>query len=341
MKYYNPKSLLGVACGVLLASQAMGQGLHFSQYYNAPLLLNPANTALMPDADYRIGVNYRQQWAAIPVPYKTVSAYADFQALRNKNLTNWMGLGLAFWNDKAGNGELSLTRTEGFVAYHVQMGETSMFSVGASAAYVQRSVDFNKLTFDTQWDGFRFDETIPNGETGYIASTNFLDISAGVNYALFPNENMYLKIGIGMAHITRPKESFYGQENRLGIRPTGNIDLLLKLSTSVILNPSVYYTTQKSASELVYGTLFQVNLSSSNKAATQLILGGSHRWGEAVVGTIGMQYGNLRVMSSYDFTVSSLSPANKGRGAFELAIRYEGVYGEFSRSRQSYNCPRF
>jgi type IX secretion system PorP/SprF family membrane protein len=221
------------------------------------------------------------------------------------------------------------------------MGEYSMFSVGASAAYVQRSVDFNKLSFDEQWDGFRFDASIPNGESGYLANTSFLDISAGVNYALFPNENMYLKVGIGMAHITRPKESFYGQTNKLGIRPTANIDLLLKLSSSIILNPTLYYTTQKSASEFLYGTLFQVNLSNSDKAGTQLIVGGHHRWSEAVVGTIGMQFGNLRVMSSYDFTISSLSPANKGRGAFELALRYEGLYGEFSRTRQSYNCPRF
>src|SRR5688572_11237773 len=101
MNYNSVKCLLAGVFALFFSSQATGQGLHFSQYYNAPLLLNPANTALMPESDYRIGVNYRQQWAAIPVPYKTISAYADFQALRNKNLTNWMGLGLAFWNDKA------------------------------------------------------------------------------------------------------------------------------------------------------------------------------------------------------------------------------------------------
>ena len=341
MKNIKIKYLLAAVSSLLLNIQTSGQGLHFSQYYNAPLLLNPANTALMPESDYRVGVNYRQQWAAIPVPYKTTSIYADFQALRNKNLTNWLGLGVAFWSDKAGNGDLSLSRTEAFVAYHVQMGESSMFSVGASAAYVQRSVDFNKLSFDSQWDGFMFDSNIPNGESGYVAQTNFVDISAGVNYALFPNENMYLKIGIGMAHVTQPKESFYGQVNKLGMRPTANIDLLLKLSESVILNPSLYYTTQKSASEFLYGTLFQVNLSKSEKASTQLIVGGYHRLKEAVVGTMGVQYGHLRVMSSYDFTTSSISVANKGRGAFELALRYEGLYGEFSRSRQSYNCPRF
>ena len=340
MRSIRLKKIL-TAATLLLSGSAIGQGVHFSQYYNAPLLLNPANTALMPESDYRVGINYRQQWAAVPVPYKTTSVYADFQAMRNRNLTNWLGIGLAFWNDKAGNGDLALTRTEALIAYHVQMGETSMLSVGASAGYVQRSVDFNKLTYDMQWDGFRFDKGIPNGESGYVAKTNFLDVAAGINYALFPNENVYFKIGLGVAHITQPKESFYGQQNKLGIRPTLNMDLLLKLSSSVILNPSLYYTTQKSASELLYGTLFQVNVSGDNDVSTQIILGGYHRWNEAVVGTVGLQYGQFRLMSSYDFTISTLGPAVKGRGAFELAIRYQGLYGEFSRSRQSYNCPRF
>ncbi len=67
----------------------------------------------------------------IPVPYKTMSAFADFQALKNQNLTNWMGLGLAFFNDVAGDGELKLTKIQGSLAYHVEMGERNMiFKLG-------------------------------------------------------------------------------------------------------------------------------------------------------------------------------------------------------------------
>jgi len=336
---------LGFA-GCLFTVSAFAQGMHFSQYYNAPLLLNPANTALMPDNDFRVGVNYRNQWSSVPVPYRTYSVYADMQALRNRNTTNWLGLGFGFWSDKAGNGDLSLSRIELMLAYHVQMGYNAMISAGISAASAQRTVDFNKLTFDRQWDGFKFDPNLGNGESGYNARTSFFDVGAGVNLAYFPNENTYLKVGIGVAHITQPKETFYGQENKMGIRPTGNIDLMVKLSNNVILNPSAYYTTQKGAYELLYGTLFQVNVSGSNsgfqqQAAASLILGAYHRWNEAIVGTVGVEYGQLKLMTSYDFTISSLSSANKGRGAFEIAIVYQGVYGGLSRTRQTYNCPRF
>jgi type IX secretion system PorP/SprF family membrane protein len=337
-KFFKSLLLFGAA---LATVKSQGQGMHFSQYYNAPLLLNPANTALMPDNDYRIGFNYRNQWSSVPVPYRTFSAYGDLQLMRNRNQTNWMGVGLAFWNDKAGNGDLSLSRSEAFLAYHVQMGEQSMISVGASGAYVARSIDFNKLSFDKQWDGFEFDKTKANGESGYTSQTSFFDLSAGVNLAYFPNENVYLKVGLGVAHVTQPKESFYGQETKMGIRPTANVDLLVKLGPNVILNPSVYYTTQKAASELLYGTLFKVNVSGSDNSQTSLILGAFNRWNEAVIGVIGLEYNHFRLMSSYDFTISSLGSEIKGKGAFEIGIVYEGVYGSFSRQRQSYNCPRF
>lgn len=328
-----------VACTAL---QALAQGMHFSQYYNAPMLLNPANTALMPDNDYRVGINYRKQWATVPVPYRTYSAYADFQAMRNRNTTNWLGLGLAFFNDKVGNGDLTLSRTEAFVAYHLQLGYSSMISAGLSGGYSRRTVDFSKLTFDTQWDGFSFNTTLPNGENGNVGSTSFFDVGVGVNYAYFPNENVYIKVGAGVAHINQPKESFYSMVNKMGIRPTGNVDALFRINAGFIFNPSIYYTTQKGAYEMLYGSLFRFNVGGvEGRLANQLIIGAYHRWNESVIGALGFQWSAMKVMSSYDFTISKLGRYNNGNGAFELSFIYEGLYGDDSRVRQSYNCPRF
>ena len=47
---------------ILGVLSAAGQDLHFSQWFNAPLITNPANTGFIPDADYRLGANYRDQW---------------------------------------------------------------------------------------------------------------------------------------------------------------------------------------------------------------------------------------------------------------------------------------
>lgn len=331
------------AAGLFFASlPAMGQGMHFSQYYNAPMLLNPANTALMSESDYRVGANYRDQWAKIPVPYKTISGYGDFQLLRNQNMTNWLGIGLAFFNDKAGDGDLALTQTQLSVAYHVQMGEYSMLSAGIYGGYVERSVDFSKVTFDLQWDGFKFDRNIPNGEKASVIKTNFIDFGAGINYAMFPNENTYIKIGVAAAHVNAPKESFYNFDNKVGLRPTANIDGMFKLNGGAFtLNPSIYYTTQKGAYELLYGTLVLIYVGGEKQTTTNLVLGAFHRWDEAIVGAFGLQFGGLKVMSSFDFTMSKLSSTTKSNGAMEFGLIYQGMYGSGSGSRESMNCPRF
>lgn len=333
---------LGLLIGLLLVAgiaDVQGQGMHFSQYYNAPMLLNPANTALMSSSDFRLGANYRSQWASVPVPFNTISVFGDFQALRNQNLTNWMGLGAAMFSDKAGDGQLALTRYEGFLSYHVQTGNFSMLSVGFSGAYVQRSVDFSKLTFDSQWDGFKFDPSAANDETGWVAQTKYIDVSAGLNYAYYPSEFTYIKIGVGAAHVNQPKETFYSQDSKISIRPTANVDAIFITSETFTLNPSVYYTRQGSAQELMYGIQAKAFVNEDNLGnPTNVIFGVYHRYQDAVVPMLGFEWSGLRFVTSYDITLSKLSPDNKYSGAMEFALIYEGKY---TRDRDKMNCPRF
>src|SRR4026207_2151504 len=78
----------------MLPFGAMAQDLHFSQWFNSPLTTNPANTGFIPDADYRLGANYRNQWSTImAVPYKTMSIFGDAQLFRDKLENGWLGIG--------------------------------------------------------------------------------------------------------------------------------------------------------------------------------------------------------------------------------------------------------
>jgi type IX secretion system PorP/SprF family membrane protein len=330
-----------VGCCLIIQS-LYGQGLHFSQYGNTPLLQSPANTALMPEDDFRAGVNYRNQWATIPAPFNTISAFADFQVFRNQNINNWLGLGGAFFSDRAGNGDLSLTKFQLNAAYHLQLGENSMLSGGIGAAYVQRSVNFSNLTFDVQWDGFTFNRDRMNGESNAIGKTSYADFTLGLNYAYFPHEDLYVKFGVGMLHVSQPNESLLRSgDNKLGMRPTAMLDVLVKLNSGWIANPSAYYTRQRSAHQLVFGSQFTCNVSPSEQVPSLLIMGLYHRLGESVIPVFGFEWKKIRVVSSYDVTVSSLSKANGGNGAFELSIIYQGLYSFGSVNRNAFNCPRF
>jgi len=221
---------------------------------------------------------------------------------------------------------------------------------------VQRSLNFNKLTFDSQWVGqmdgnepVTFNINLDNHEQNGIAKLNYYDVAGGINYSSFPNEFTYIKIGIGMAHVLTPKETFYSSdtfhvaENKLGFRPIGNADVLMQVSQTLTINPSVYYTTQKNASELILGSLGMIYVGGDRDRgeATQLIFGAHYRWNESVIGSFGIDWGGLRFMMSYDYTVSSLSTDNKGNGAMEFALSYQGMYGSLGRGHRTINCPRF
>ena len=71
---------LAIAWALLVSVAAQGQDLHFSQFFNSPLTTNPANTGFIPDGDYRLGANFRNQWSSVmTLPYKTMSAFGDMQ----------------------------------------------------------------------------------------------------------------------------------------------------------------------------------------------------------------------------------------------------------------------
>src|SRR5881394_3118807 len=148
MKTSFYKSVLLAIVSLSLAPCAFTQDLHFSQFMNSPLLTNPANTGFIPAADYRLGMNYRNQWSSImTVPYKTMSAYGDIQVLRNRIETGWMGLGGVILHDVAGSGNLTSTKIYGSVAYHQMINAGSLLSAGFNIGWANKQINVTNLKF--------------------------------------------------------------------------------------------------------------------------------------------------------------------------------------------------
>lgn len=85
----------GVGLMLIISSiTSLTQDLHFSQFTNSPLLTNPANAGFIPDGDFRIGANYRNQWSSVTAfPYKTMSVFGDLQVMPDPDANGWIGLG--------------------------------------------------------------------------------------------------------------------------------------------------------------------------------------------------------------------------------------------------------
>lgn len=330
------------ALSAFSAVSCFAQGLHFSQYYNAPMLLNPANTGFIQSNDWRAGMNFRNQWATVPVPYSTFSTFADFSLMKDKWETSWLGTGLAVWRDVAGNGNLALTKAQANLAYHILISDRSSLSLGMGAAYNQRSVDISKLTFDVQWDEFNFNQNVSNQENFTRQKSTFLDLSAGMNYSFYNNDNFYIKISAGASHINQPIETFYGESNKRGLRPIGNLEIVYKASDRLMISPSVYYTRQKKASELVFGSLFNINTESGvSLLSNEIILGAFMRSKDAIIAAAGYKFKSSQFMFSYDHTISDMAQGNSGLGAFEISMIFQGNYRRGNDLSKTYGCPRF
>lgn len=337
--------LLFTALMMMCMGSAVAQSIHFTQYYNAPMLVNPANTALLSEDDFRLGLNYRNQWSALPVPYNTFSAFGDFKLggnNPNREKHNWLGLGGAFFSDKAGDGDLALSQIQGSLAYHLQLSQNFMVSLGGTAAYVQRSVNYDKLSFDAQWDGFGFNLHMPNGEKTGIAATHYTSVAAGINMAWFPIEAAYIKFGASMSNINEPTETFYSTgKNTIAMRPTLYLDGLFRTASALTINPSIYFTQQKGAYQLVGGSLFRVRLTDQNETPIQLILGIFDRWADAFIGVAGVEFNSIQFMANYDMTMSTLAPYNASYGALEFSLIYHRPYSRNSGVKSMLSCPRF
>jgi type IX secretion system PorP/SprF family membrane protein len=321
--------------------QLPAQDIHFSQYFSTPLTINPSYTGSFV-GDYRAGLNYRQQWGSVTVPYKSFDFYGDMSFNKNFIHRNYFSTGLYLISDRAGDGDLSVTKIMASASYHIAFDEekTNYLSFGLQAGFVQKSVDFSKFYFDNQWADAGFDLGLPSGENYEAQQTGYTDVNAGISYSYSGSDNIGLYAGIAVFHVFRPSDSFYGNtENRLGIRPALNAGASIRLSDQVYIYPSMIYMSQKKAHEFLAGGMlsYSLNTASSN----QLFAGLFARFGDAVIPTIGYQFERWRAVLNYDVNTSSLKAASGGKGAFELSIVYTGWYRKQRGNSIDVPCPRF
>ncbi len=338
------KSLMIAFATLSVTLPVMAQDLHFSQFMNSPLLTNPANTGFMPEGDYRLGVNYRNQWSSVmAIPYKTMSAYGDVQILQNENSDGWMGVGGVILRDVAGSGNLTSTRVYGSVAYHQTLNLGSLLSLGFNVGWANKQINVNNLKFPDQFDGKFFDNKLPTSVALTENNINYLDIQAGLNYAYFPNDATYFNAGFSSHHINRPRESFFsaqpGVDNRIPVRHTAFINGSFKLNDQWIINPNSYFSLQAKSHEWLIGANAHYNLSGDGE---NILIGGLYyRNGDAVIPMIGLGYKDFNFTFTYDATISSMRNYNNTRGAFEFSLTKIGVVDQYKGNRREAMCPTF
>ena len=300
------------------------QDIHFTQFNNSPLNLNPANAGVF-FGDYRINLTNRNQWRSVTAPYQTFSASFDSKLLLRKYKKDFLSGGIIFYRDKAGDAGFGTSQANIILSYTKGIDELSkqFLTFGIEGGLAQRSVDYSKLTFDNQFDGNMFNPNIVPGSQIDMNNFIFSDISAGLGYYYFINEGFNLNAGLAMFHINKPEQSFMKDFHaKLNPRYSAYFNLEKTVFDKIMLAPSVLYMQQGKYIELNFGTFVKFVKEKSIKNYTSFNIGVFTRRNDALNIIAGMDYRNYTVGLSYDINYSDLHKASYARGGYEISILY-------------------
>lgn len=315
-------------CVILLwgSLSLCAQDIHFTQFYNSPLTLNPALTGVSK-GDIRFTGIYRSQWNTANSPYRTINMAAEQKFYNVAHETWWLSGGLNLYNDRAGDGHLSTTHIAFIGSYTKMLEKESFLTLGFSAGLGQRQFDFNALTFDNQWNGSTFDPNRPVIETFDDTNILYPDFGVGFNFrGQKAKKRSKLDLGAGAYHFSRPNQAFDGSDKiQLPVRLSMYAMPVFQLSETGDLVGGATAQMQGGYFEGLAHAAYRYHLSTKKSKEIALQLGFGYRFnaiGDAFMPAAEVHYHEWMVGLSWDVNVSGFTEATNGNGGPELSVRY-------------------
>jgi type IX secretion system PorP/SprF family membrane protein len=315
---------------VFAATSAAAQDPQFSQFYAAPLYLNPALTGATGQA--RAGINYRNQWPALEANFTTMSVYGDYFIEDKKS-----GVGFLVSNDVEGLAGLRSLQIGAQYSYELEINKNLGFRPGFQVSMFQRDINFSKLTFGDQFDpatgqlnGQPTGEELNTGEKRF-----FVDLAAGG--VLFTRTAW---LGVAAHHLNRPNQSIVGEESTLPIKYSIHGGLKFKFkpglqgsgvymkNTERSISPAVQYRHQGQFDQMdvgLYATLEPMVLGVWYRGIPFKAVNGFIN-NESIVLLLGFtQLGAkdaINIGYSFDYTISRLGIGSGGAHEFSLSYTW-------------------
>jgi len=333
---------------LLGSSTLSAQDVQYSQFYSAPLYLNPALTGSTELT--RVGINYRNQWPGLNNSFNSYSAYIDHYIFDYNS-----GVGVIFNGSQESMANLSTVEVGLNYAYRLKISDKLYFRLGAQASYMVRDAFFSNLVFGSMIDIISggvvgdFRDLLQEAGVPIDSRHSFFDYAAG---GLFYNDKFWL--GGSVHHLTEPNISFIDVETSIlkrkfslqgGYKASlvpGGRDYLTNAFQERSISFAFNYKQQDPFNQLDLGTQLSLH---------PLVVGIWYRGmptknglpnNESIIGLVGVSLDSgLDLGYSYDFSISKLGQRNTG-GAHEISVRYNFFFGDpKSRNLRARTIPCF
>ncbi|GAC1418008.1 MAG: hypothetical protein NVS1B13_15560 [Flavisolibacter sp.] len=334
------KTLYHIIAFIFISSlETRAQDIHFSQFFEAPLIRNPSLAGIFT-GDVRVQAVYRDQWNSLTNAFKTTALNAEYKMPIGKG-NDYITPGIQILNDRAGTVSWVTTHLLAAINYHksLSVDRNRYLSLGFMGGPVQSHFDRSKMTTNSTYDG------LGDGENFLMADFHYIDASVGMSYNSQLNDNVDNNFYLGMAyhHFNHPHNSFY-RNAYAQVEPKWVASAGLRFSVT----PWSYLTFlgdqsfQGKYQETLAGALYGLKLGDDPLRPDYTIHGGLFlRWNDALIPVFKVDYSSFSFSLSYDINLSPLKSSSYGRGGFELGLSYIGFTKNNNSSLKAVNCPRF
>lgn len=301
------------------------QDPQFSQYYSAPLYLNPAFAG--STGCTRFVSIYRNQWFGLNKPYNTFAFSLDHNIEKIKS-----GIGLQFVSDKVGANGISTIDISLFYAYRIDFTKKTSLRAGIQAGYSSKYLDIFQLSFPDQFSDDGYQSNSSGDYSNKRTRSHYADISVGMVFY-----TTHLWVGAAAQHVNEPNQTFTVNDKVAQLPAKfslhGGYKILLNHKSDVpydksnhgvtSLTPTFLYKHQGAFNQMDLGLFLThkpwfIGLWYRGIPLFKTVESFTSR--DAVVLQAGLRFDRFNLGYSFDYTVSRLNPFSKG--THEVAIGY-------------------
>lgn len=327
----NRSFLLIVLLSSFLFQKSWSQDAEFSQFYAAPLHLNPAMIGFSEAP--RFVANVRDQAPSFEHAYITSAVSYDQHFYKYNS-----SVGVSILGDVAGRGLYNSYLVTGYYAYQLDLTSKIKAKAGFQAGYLQRTIAEDQLVFRDMLDPLT-GEVISNTAEAPLtkSSVHLFDVGAGI---LLYDDSFFA--GVSVKHLTTPDVSFtddISENNRLDMRFSVHLGKTFSKAPKsfgdnpAYITPNLLFVKQ--------GEFQQIN--GGAYVGKGIFFGGL--WfrhtiynADALIMLLGIKAGIFKIGYSYDFTISQVQTTV---GAHEFSLTFDMGQSKYYKNKRkaSVECP--
>ena len=321
MKKYCIASFMTL-CLLSAGKTLYAQDPHFSQYFSAPLTVNPALTA-KGITDWRVATTFRSQWwGGTTAPFTTTTASLEKNFNSGHGGNSGLGIGFSMLSDASNNGLLKNNYFNGSIAYNIDLSGkgTDLLGIGLGATFANRLIDGSKFEFQSQFGSMGFQRSTSSGDPASILSGNYFDLNVGIHLSHTGVKSGY-GLGVAVYHAGSPEESVYKNNTyNLARRITAHGSLYFVLAHNDELHFGTVTDMQGGNTVVTVGGTYKIKV--HDDTIESFNLGLYNRFNDSFYPYVGLEGKRFLLGISYDVVNSDVRTAYNSVQSMDISFSW-------------------